>query len=392
MAETKVYLDPNFQIICSASLMGMMMAAIITPAFPTIVEALGISEQSIGLLISVYTLPNLLLVPLSGMMADRFGRKKLIVPSLFLFGIFGGACALAPDFKTLLILRGLQGIGGAPLLAVSNAILGDLFSGQKRAEAMGLNTTVMYAGYVIYPLLGGALAGLAWNYAFLPFLIAIPVGIIALVSLHCPEPKSKESLKDYLRNALRYLRGLKVLWLFSATVITYILLFGTYLTYFSIFLEDHFDASPFTIGLFISIIGLFTAGVSSQLGRFSKRFSVVSLIIGAFVIYALAMAIIPVAPNLWFCVLPTILFSIAHGLNLPSQNIIAAGIAPLEHRAAFMAVQNTMIPLGMTIGPLIMGLAFSFTGLNVTFLIAALIALVIPIMAVIIGKGKLSVG
>jgi MFS family permease len=370
--------------------MGMMMAAIITPAFPTIMEALGISGQSIGLLISVYTFPNFLLVPLAGMMADRFGRKKLIVPALFLYGIFGGLCALAPDFKTLLILRALQGIGGAPLLAVSFAILGDLFSGQKRAEAMGLNTTVMYVGYIIYPLLGGALAGLAWNYAFLPFLTAIPVGIIALVSLHCPEPKSKENLKGYLRTALSYLRGLKVLWLFSATVITYILLFGAYQTYFSIFLQDHFNASPFTIGLFIAVIGLVTAGASSQLGRFNKRFSVVSLIIGASVIYAVATAIIPLAHNLLFCLLPTILFSIGHGLNLPSQQVIAAGIAPIEHRAAFMAMQNTMIPLGMTIGPLIMGLTFSFTGLDGTFLIAALIALIIPIMAAIIGKGKLS--
>jgi predicted MFS family arabinose efflux permease len=370
----------------------MMLAAVITPAFPTIMETLGISEQSIGLLISVFTLPTFLLTPLAGIMADRFGRKKLLVPSLFLYGIFGAACAFAPDFKTLLVLRGLQGIGGAPMLAVSLAIIGDLFSGQKRAEAMGFNITVMYLGYVIYPLLGGALAGLAWNYVFLPFLIAIPVGIIALVSLQCPEPKNKESLKDHMRNALSYLRGLKVPWLFSATVITYILLYGAYLTYFSIFLEYRFNASPFTIGLFIAIIGLITAGVSSQLGRLSKRFSAMSLIIGAFVIYAVAMAIIPVSPNLWFCLLPTILFSVGHGLNLPSLKVIGAGIAPFEHRAAFMAMQETMVPLGMTIGPLIMGLAFSFTGLNGTFPIAALIALIIPIMAAIIGRGKLPAG
>ena len=366
------------------------MAAMVVPAFPTMVEALGVSEQSIGLLISVYTLPNFLFAPLAGVMADRLGRRRLLIPSLFLFGIFGGACALAPDFKTLLILRGLQGLGGAPLMGVPGAIIGDLFSGQKRAEAMGLSTTIMYVGYVVYPLLGGALANFAWNYAFLPFLIAIPVGLIALVSLRCPEPQSKQSLKDYLGNALRYLKSLKVLWLFSATVITYILLYGAYLTYFGFFLEDRFHASPFTIGLFLSILGLTTAVTSSQLGRLSKRFSVASLIIGAFAIYAFAMAIIPVVPNLWFCLMPTILFGIAHGLNLPSQRIIAAGVAPLEHRAGFMAIQSTMIPLGMTIGPLIIGLAFSFTGLNVTFVIAALIALIIPIMAAIIGTGKLS--
>jgi len=57
-----------------------------------------------------------------------------------------------------------------------------------------------------------------------------------------------------------------------------------------------------------------------------------------------------------------------------------------------MAIQGTMTPLGMTIGPLLMGLVFSLTSLNVTFFIAALIALIIPIMAAIIGKGKLPAG
>jgi len=390
MAQIKVYQNRNFQIVCGVGLLGMMIVALIVPAFPKMAEALGVTEQSIGLLITVFTLPSLLFGPLLGIAADRLGRKRLLVPSLFLFGIFGGSCAFATDFNTLLILRTLHGIAGAPMMAVASAILGDLFSGQKRAEAMGLNTTVMYLGYIAYPLLGGALANLAWNYSFLPFFLAIPLGFIALVFLHSPEPESKQSLKDYLGTALRYLKSLKVLWLFSATVITYILLFGAYLIYFSLLLKGHFHASPFTIGLFVAIVGLLTAITSSQVGRLGKRFSVASLIIVAFAIYALAMAIIPVVPNLWLCLLPALLFGIAHGLNLPSQLVIAAGVTPSEHRAGFMAIQSTMITLGMTIAPLIMGLAFVLTSLSITFLIAALMALIIPVMAIIIGKEKLS--
>jgi predicted MFS family arabinose efflux permease len=352
--------------------------------------ALGVTEQSIGLLITVSTLPSFILTPIGGVMADRLGRKRLLVPSIFLFGIFGGGCAFAPDFKTLLILRALQGMVSALMWGVLGAVIGDLFSGQKRAEAMGLNTTISYVGYIIYPLVGGALAGLAWNYPFLPFLLAIPLGFLTLAFLRCPEPKSEQSLRDYLGEALHYLKSLKVLWLFSASVLTYVLLYGAYLTYFSLLLGGRFQASPFIIGLFISIVGLITAMASSQVGRLSRRFSVVSLITGAFIIYALAMATISVLPSLWLCLLPTLLFGIAHGLNLPSQQVIAAGVAPFEHRAGFMAVSGTMIFLGMTIGPLIMGLVFSLTSLNITFLAAALIALIIPVMAIIIGKGKLS--
>jgi len=390
MTEIKAYRNRNFQIVCGVGLIGMMMVSMIVPAFPRIVETLGATEQSIGLLITAYTLPGFLFAPLAGIMADRVGRKRLLVPSLFLVGIFGGGCAFAPDFNTLLILRVLQGIAGAPLMDITGAITGDLFSGQKRAEAMGLTITISYTGYIIYPLIGGALAGLAWNYPFLPFLIAIPLGLIALIFLHPPEPVREQSLRTYLGEALLYLKNLKVLWLFMATVITYIILYGAYLTYFSLLLGSRFNASSFTIGLFISTVGLITAATSSQVGMLNKRFSVVSLVIGAFTIYAFTMVIIPAMPNLWLCLLPTIFLGIAHGLNLPSLIIIAAGVVPLEYRAGFMAIHGTTRTLGMTIGPLIIGLTFTLTSLNVAFLIAALIALIIPTMGIIIGKKKLS--
>jgi ACDE family multidrug resistance protein len=389
MAETKFYRNHNFQLAAGLGLLVMMTVSIIVPAFPKIVEAFGISNQSVGLLISAFTLPGFLFCPVTGIMADRWGRKRLFIPSVFLFGILGGACFFVHDFNTLLVLRVLQGIVAAPLAGLGVTIIGDLFSGHELAEAMGLNNTIMYTGYIVYPLVGGALAGLAWNYPFLFFLLSIPFGIVAIIALDCPEPKSKPSLREYLGGALHYLKSLKVLWLFSASLITYILLFGGYLTYFSILLGDKFQAHPILIGLFISIVGLVTAIASSQVGLLNKRFSPVSLIVGSFILYAVAMVTIPMMSNLWLCLLPAIIFGIAHGVNLPNTFILTSQIPPLEHRAGFMAIQSTMITLGMTVAPLIMGLAFTLTNLNTTFIIAALIALIIPIMGVIIGKKKL---
>jgi MFS family permease len=89
------------------------------------------------------------------------GRKKIIVPSLLLFGIAGTACAFARDFNLLLLLRLLQGIGAASLLSLSVTLIGDLYAGDRRANAMGYNASVTSIGTAIYPTVGGALATIA---------------------------------------------------------------------------------------------------------------------------------------------------------------------------------------------------------------------------------------
>jgi ACDE family multidrug resistance protein len=390
MAETKVYRERNFLIASISSCLMMMMVVVISPAFPMIIRAFDIPEQSIGLVITAYTIPYIVLTPLAGIMADRMGRKRVLVPALFAFGIFGAACALATDFNTLVLFRVLQGIGGAPVGSISVAIIGDLFTGRKRAEAMGLFTTINYIGYIIFPLMGGALAGLSWNYAFLPFLLGIPLAIIALLYLDCPELESKQTMKVYLGDTFNYLKSYKVLWIFLSLVVAYVILYGGYLTYFGILLGSRFQASSFTIGLFISILGLVTATTSAIVGRLSRRFTSVTLIMAGFVIYSVSLVIIPAVPNIWLFLLPVVVFGIAHGLILPSENVIAASVAPTENRAGFMAINSTMRTVGMTIAPLVVGLAFTLTGLDFTFIACGILALIIPLAALMIGKKRLS--
>jgi MFS transporter, ACDE family, multidrug resistance protein len=83
------------------------------------------------------------LTPIWGVLSDRFGRKRVLAPSPILFGLVGGACALARDFGLLLMLRLLQGIGAVALGAINVTIIGDLFSGRRRTAAIGYNSSVL---------------------------------------------------------------------------------------------------------------------------------------------------------------------------------------------------------------------------------------------------------
>ena len=113
--KRKIYLDTNLQIMFVITLTYIMGVSSITPAFPKIVKELNISARDDGLLITVFSFPGILLTPFFGIVADRWGRKRIIIPFLMLFGIAGGLCFFVRDFKLLLILRLIQGIGAAPL-------------------------------------------------------------------------------------------------------------------------------------------------------------------------------------------------------------------------------------------------------------------------------------
>jgi MFS transporter, ACDE family, multidrug resistance protein len=386
--QVKVYRNLNFQVISLTSLLGYMMVVMVSPAFPTISKGLNVPAESIGLLITVMSLPALVLTPLFGILADRIGRKKVLIPAVILYGAAGGCCALANDFNTLLVLRLVQGVGAAPIFNIGQVMLSDLFSGRARAEAMGFNITVNYAGYIVYPVIGGALAAISWQFTFLPFFLAVPLGICAWFLIKYPEPANRQSLTTYLGSTVNYMKQARVIWLFLAAVMTYIIFFGAYLTYFSLLLSNRFQAPSLVIGLLVSVVGLVISLVATQAGRLNHRFAPSTVIAASFVLYAASMFVVPFLPDIWWCILPTVIMGVAHGLNSPGLQLMAASVAPPENRAGLMSVYSTMINLGMTVGPLITGLAFTASGMNLdaAFIASGVMALTIVLAAIILRK------
>ena len=384
--EKSSKLNYNILIIFGVTLMAVLGVASITPVFPQMMRELGIDTRQIGLLITYFTLPGAILAPFLGIMADRFGRKRILAPSLFVFAAAGTACAFTRDFNILLILRILQGLGAASLASVNFTIIGDLYTGAQRVRVMGLNASVLSVGTALYPLIGGALGLLGWHYPFILPVIAVPIGILVLTVLKNPEPRSSESIKEYLVNTWKCLRNSNVFTYFGAGLLTFIILYGTILTYFTILLGEKFDASPFLIGLIISAMSLTTALVSSQLARINKRFSFSTTIKAGFAMYALAVVLIPFMPSLWLLLIPVVIFGMAHGANFPSVQTAITELAPLEYRAAFMSLSTTMLRLGQAIGPPIMALVYIHMGLEATFYIGAGLALLVPVLGTIFGR------
>jgi ACDE family multidrug resistance protein len=379
-----VYRDTNLQIIFGVTLMAVLGVSSITPAFPRIVEELNITPQAVGSLITVFTLPGVFLTAVLGILADQFGRKRILVPALLIFATAGSACALARDFELLLLLRFLQGVGAAGLGAINLTIIGDLYTGTERTEAMGCNSSVLSVGTASYPAIGGILATVGWFYPFLLPLAAIPVTLAVVSSLDNPEPTGPQHFREYLADSWRVIANRRVLALFIVSTLTFIILYGSYMSYFPLLVGGSFAAPPFVVGLVMSVSSLATALTSSQAGRLARAFSEKTLIGVSCVLYGLALVAIPMIPRLWMLAIPIAVLGVAQGINLPSLMAFLANQAPMEQRGALMSINGMVLRLGQTLGPVIMGMVFTGAGMGGVFVGGAVCALLMLAVVLVV--------
>lgn len=378
--KKKIYLDTNLQIIFGITLTYIMGVASITPAFPKIIKELNISAKDIGLLITIFSFPGILLTPFLGVVADRWGRKKIIFPSLMLFGIAGGLCFFVRDFKLLLILRLIQGIGAAPLGSLTVTIIGDLYSKKELTAAMGYNSSIRSIGSAGYPAIGGALAMMGWHYPFILPVIAIPIGFFVLFNLKTPEPANELHISEHLNIVWKKLRNRQVVGLLVIGIIIFVMLFGSYMTCFPLLLGNSFGLSSLIIGLIMAGVSLIAAFTSSQLGKIIQLFSKKIILKISFILYALALSIIPLISQPWLFFIPVIIFGIAHGMSIPIIQALFAEAAPLKYRATFMSINGMTFRMGQTLGPFLIGLVIGVWGITGAFFAGAVLSIVMFII------------
>jgi ACDE family multidrug resistance protein len=378
--------NPNLQIIFLVTLLAVAGVSSIAPALPMMIRELQVKTGQIGLLITIFTLPGMILTPVTGILADRYGRKTILVPSLFLFGIAGFLCTFARSFEILLLLRFFQGIGAASLGSINVTLIGDIFSGNQRASAMGYNSGVLSIGTASYPALGGLLALAGWYYPFLIPLLAIPVGLLVIFRLKNPEPEAPHSMKQYLINTWKNINKPNVWALFIINILVFFVIYGTFLTYFPIHLEKKFHINTLIIGLTIASMSVTTAIAASLTGYLTRKFSIRKLLLTAYLIYMVSIFLIPFIDKL-ILIIPVILVAgFCNGIAMPNIQNLMVGMAPLNERAAFMSLNSMVLRTGQTLGPLFMGSLYSIGNTEATLFAASGIAFIMFIITYIFIK------
>jgi EmrB/QacA subfamily drug resistance transporter len=179
-------------VTCFTILLISLDQTVLNVALPTLVKDLHPSSSGLQWIADSYTLTNAVLLLFGGALGDRYGRKRLFVVGLAIFGGGSLACAVLHSTGPLIAARSVMGLGAAFLMPATLSIIAASFTGSERARAIGIWAGVGGIGSAAGPLLGGWLLQHFWWGSI--FLINVPIAVLAVIGavLYVTESRSEQ--------------------------------------------------------------------------------------------------------------------------------------------------------------------------------------------------------
>ena len=379
----------NILLVFSVTIVSLLGLSPITPDFPQILKYFRISPQQVGLLITLFALSGVVLTPFYGIMADRIGRRKVLIFSLILYGISGTACAFANSFNWLLILRFFQGMGAAGLGVLSVTIIGDLFIEPQRTKIFGYNAGILSIGTIILPILGGGLAQLSWRYPFLLNLMSLIVAyfVYRYMELTPISRNNTLSFKTYINRVIIRLHSFDIIWLIILNSISLLLIMGPYLNYYPILLSKKFHLYSWQIGLLMSVASIGSAIASISIGVLTRKLNLKWLISSAFAGYMISFFLFGLLNQVLLIAIPSFIFGLSNGIIMPLITGLLAGHTSDEFRGAIMSFNGMVFRIVQVIGPVVAATFYTFWGFSGVFYGTTIFSAIFFILTLFISAG-----
>jgi MFS family permease len=350
-------------------------AHIVAVNLPFYAEAVGVGVAVIGLLIAAYDFAEIIAKPLFGALSDRQGMKRTMLAGIVIFTL-ASLAYLFIDPRLLLLVRFLQGLGAAALSAVSLALVGVYFQ-SNRGRAYGIYNAIKGAGYVVSPIVGGAIV-LQSNFASI-FLASTAVGILAfLVSLPLPDPKEKPvgALDDdddfSLQSFVAVFRRPLLLPWYLVTVVNMFFV-GIMFGFFPVRIHElGFD--PLLSGVLLTVVSATYLLVQPVAGVLADRFNPADTVRVGLLLSAGSIILFPFATGA-FLVILSILAGIGIGTVWTNTDTVVSRLAESGKLGATMGAAGSFKEFGDMVGPLLIGILSQVLGLAAGFVICGVLGL-----------------
>ena len=357
MAPEKVFIPTKLTMltILFASTLILMGGAAVAPALPQIQAAFPDVDPMI--IDMVVTLPPLAIAVtglMIGLMADRFGKVKVLIPSLLIFGIAGTSGFFIDDIWLLLVSRFFVGVGIAGILSCCTALITEYYQGSQRVKILGYQTAAMGLGVLILETGGGILAEYGWHQPFLIYTLGFLIFFMGIVSLREPSKEQFDSQMDSDKFNKR-----AIIVCYAAAFILMVILFCIP-TKLATFVVETTDASSTMTGILLGLNGVLNSAMCLAYRRISMsipRYYILSI---GFLLMAGGLIMFQIANDVPTILLCTCLIGMGIGLGTTTIiNTLSTNVSPSKS-GAIMGGYGTALNLGQ---------------FSATFVIAALITM-----------------
>lgn len=297
MLRNRMLLAVSFAVCASYTGIGMVV-----PVRVLYAESRGASLAIIGAMASSYLISNFLFQYPSGWIADRWGRKPVMILSLFLQAVVSASYLLITNPILFVVVRFAEGAVAAAYLPSARALITDAIPQERRGEAFGIYSAFFNTGFLLGPALGGFLAATGYASAFIGAVIFRLVAIVIIVVLVKPLPRKPTiEAENAAQVSIRELFTMPLLAAYIMAFVDYLFV-GFDISLTPLWLHDHLGASVSMIGVIYMAFSI-TSIVSAPFGgrvADRRRRSTMILVFGLaqvplYIIYGLASVAITVA-------------------------------------------------------------------------------------------------
>ena len=353
-----------------------------------------IGMSTVGILFAVFSVSGMVGNALGGALADRFGRKGVIIVSLLLSALsalgMGFAPTLAIFIAVSVIVGTLSNIGGP----AQEAVIADLLPPEKRAEGYGIFRVVFNVSAIIAPPVAGLLVANSYLTLFVvDTVISVIAAIIVAVALPETKPQDKPDAKpETLRQTfVGYYHVFKdgPFLVFIAITVLMTLVYTNMNTTLGVFLRDYRGVKEISYGTILSINAIIVVVLQFWVTHKLEKFKPMLMMAIGSLFYAAGFAMYGFVNGFFLFAAAMVVITIGEMVVSPFQQSIVAGFAPEDMRGRYMAVSGLTWSIAFSIGPYFAGLLLDSKNPNILWYVSGLVGLLAAFGFLLFNKRQL---
>ncbi len=363
--EEKIW-SKNFIILCLVNVILFAGFFFLMPTLPLfLVEELGGREDQVGLVVGIFTLSAVLVRPITGLLLDHLGRRRMMLFSLLMYVLAVTGYLAASSIMLLLLLRLLHGAAFGMVTTGTGTVVADMVPERRRGEGLGYYGSFSIFAMVLGPIIGLFIAQ-QWSYSIM-FMVCTGLSLVALaLSLAVRYPKDDRENKGSLFASLREWQNLFELRAvpYSIVVMGLAATFGGVVSYISLYAVQLGDGDMAGWYFFVYALALVTSRLFS--GRIHDRKGPDLVVYPGLALYLLGVIMLGAAGGPVLFYMAAIFIGFGYGSIQPSLQAMVIQRAP-DRRGAATATFFTGIDIGIGFGAFILGFVAAQWGYSIMY-------------------------